>query len=34
MSAVFAMSATNPVYLRLRKDCVRAANRRWGPKAD
>jgi hypothetical protein len=31
MSAVFAMSATSPVYLRLRKDCG-TANRRSGPK--
>jgi hypothetical protein len=28
MSAVFAMSATIPVYLRLRKDCGGAVNRR------
>jgi hypothetical protein len=27
MSAVFAMSATSPVYLRLRKDCGSASNR-------
>src|SRR6266481_193933 len=33
MSAVFAMSATSPVYLRLRKDCGSAANRRCGPGA-
>jgi len=33
MSAVFATFATSPVYLRLRKDCSRAAHRRWGPIA-
>jgi len=32
MSAVFAMRATRPLYLRLRKDCGSAANRRWGPE--
>jgi tripartite-type tricarboxylate transporter receptor subunit TctC len=32
-SAVFAMSATSPVYLRLRKYHGRAANRRCGPIA-
>jgi hypothetical protein len=28
------MSTTSPVYLRLRKDCGSAANRRCGPKAE
>jgi len=30
MSAVFAMFATSPLYLRLRKDRGSAANLRWG----
>jgi len=30
MSVVFAMSATSSVYLRPRKGCGSAANRRWG----
>jgi hypothetical protein len=34
MSAVFAVSATSPVYLRDRKDRGSAANRRSGPGAD
>ena len=34
MSVVFTMPVTSPLYLRLRKDCGRAANGRSGVNSD